>query len=795
MPPPDPRTRNSVAFDSSGFTSLYYSSSTSLTSLLVYGVAFSLAVHTGRDVLSFDVDVFWLLIRVLACKGLGVLLGEVRTKRLSNSPHLEWSTVAVTSLLLLLRHACFLVALSSLAPLRAVILTASSPVWLRSFLAPTWTARTYFCLLGLVSSFSLDAKFLHQSFRTPFLTYVAVLVDAAASMLLEDIYDTSPSPSAMESASVLGASAIGLPFYLLRKIAFARPRTPILPLSSLAACPLLAYVMTKPSSKAVRSPARLTPRNTSLLYLCVIAAVILDGLLYAEIPSWSDVFVGVLLAYGVHQKPTDGQSQLSKPIMPVLRSYLKNILANPESRKIFYFLLLNLAYMFVQVLYGIWTNSLGLISDAIHMGFDCMAIGVGLVASVMATLPPNERFTYGYGRIETLSGFANGIFLLLISVFIVFEAIERLMDPPEMSTNQLLLISSMGLGVNLFGMFAMGGHHHHGGHSHSHGHSHGPTQSHSSAPSSVAHSHPSAHSHSARQSHSPVHSHSGDIPSTPSHSHSSHGHHDGHSHSHSHSHEAPAASPVGSHSHSPSSPDHGHSHSHSYSQPATPASSARGKQFHGSALQVDALSLNFEGESMSPITPRYRFGHDEHFETHHHSEHVPNLHDHSHGHHDHAHEGHSHNMRGVFLHVMADTLGSVGVIISTLLIQFYGWTGFDPIASLFIAIMIAASVIPLVIDTGKILCLDISDREVSIERALLELDSLEGVASYKFPRFWPKDASSVIGSICIQIHPVWTRSDLLDHSAGEVDRVVERVDSLLRSRIPGLEELTIQVEG
>jgi solute carrier family 30 (zinc transporter), member 5/7 len=82
---------------------------------------------------------------------------------------------------------------------------------------------------------------------------------------------------------------------------------------------------------------------------------------------------------------------------------------------------------------------------AIHMAFDCMAIGVGLFASVMATWSPNERFTYGYviqnwrhsmsvvliysfsyGRIETLSGFANGIFLLLISIFIVFEAIQRL---------------------------------------------------------------------------------------------------------------------------------------------------------------------------------------------------------------------------------------------------------------------------------------------------------------------------------------------------------------------------------
>ena len=73
-----------------------------------------------------------------------------------------------------------------------------------------------------------------------------------------------------------------------------------------------------------------------------------------------------------------------------------------------------------------------------------MAIGVGLFASVMATWNPNEQFTYGlrspfslknqkinenflsYGRIETLSGFANGVFLILISVFIIFEAIERL---------------------------------------------------------------------------------------------------------------------------------------------------------------------------------------------------------------------------------------------------------------------------------------------------------------------------------------------------------------------------------
>ena len=68
-----------------------------------------------------------------------------------------------------------------------------------------------------------------------------------------------------------------------------------------------------------------------------------------------------------------------------------------------------------------------------------------------------------------------------------------------------------------------------------------------------------------------------------------------------------------------------------------------------------------------------------------------------------------------------DTLGSIGVIISTFLIQYYGWTGFDPIASLFIAVLIAASVIPLVIDTGKVLMLDISERTQHIETALSEV--------------------------------------------------------------------------
>ncbi|KIJ55441.1 hypothetical protein M422DRAFT_57868 [Sphaerobolus stellatus SS14] len=532
-------------------------------------------------------------------------------------------------------------------------------------------------------------------------------------------------------------------------------------------------------------------------------------------------------------------------------AYLKTILSNPESRKIFYFLMLNLSYMGVQVVYGIITNSLGLISDAIHMAFDCMAIAMGLFASVAATWMPNEQYTYGYGRIETLSGFANGIFLLLISVFIVFEAIQRLIDPPEMSTNQLLLVSTLGLGVNLFGMFAMGGHHH-GGHSHSHGGGH----SHSShSPSTHVHVTPPeddyGHSHSD-------HSHSHSSSSDHLHSHSSS--HDDHSHSHSHS--ASTAHSHSSHSRSvsvslPAPPTlhvnhdghthnthtHGHSdhHSHSHSPPqagghrrtlsvAVPQSTNANIPINGNpgsgpprsplspvspnrspvhthrrtASHLDVLEISRQGASNglvspdTPLTPGYEFGRDPHFAEHHHSVRAPNSHDHSH-HPVVHHEGHSHNMRGVFLHVMADTLGSVGVIVSTLLIQFYGWTGFDPIASLFIAVLIAASVIPLVIDTGRILALDPAERDTDIKRALHEVKTIDGVASYSQPRFWPKDADTLVGSIHVQLAPVAAADPTGPHSArgavyANVDRILEQVDEVLRSGIKGLAKLTIQIE-
>jgi len=84
-----------------------------------------------------------------------------------------------------------------------------------------------------------------------------------------------------------------------------------------------------------------------------------------------------------------------KPIGRIIRNYISKIISNRATRNVFFFLLLNLSFTFVEIMYGIWTNSLGLIGDGVHMLFDSSALIGSLIASVIATWPANKRFTYG----------------------------------------------------------------------------------------------------------------------------------------------------------------------------------------------------------------------------------------------------------------------------------------------------------------------------------------------------------------------------------------------------------------
>ncbi|KAH9993673.1 cation efflux family-domain-containing protein [Russula compacta] len=802
--------------------------------------------------LSQNIGAFWILMRILACGALGLGLREVATgntsKVLAAASSAKWTVLVMGSVAHFLQQGSLLLALSQLSATRVVLFSLFSSAWAKTLSSATLTVRFAPIALGLVISFASDTRYSIDDVRETLPGYLALLLhilSTGASEHFGSVLAPSVGAKYVSICCAVGAAAFSLIVYTAREILTNVPPSTPVSLFSLWAIPLAAY-SAQYGRGSFEAPVITTPQHNLLSSASALLTTIAFGYMwFSRVPTTTEILMGILLSYGGYPKKlqvSDGLPHV--PATQVARCYLKTIMSKPDSRRIFYFLVLNLSYMMIQMLYGIWTNSLGLISDAIHMGFDCMAIGVGLFASIMATWPPNERFTYGYGRIETLSGFANGIFLILISIFIIFEAIQRLLDPPEMNTNQLLLVSTVGLVINLFGMLAMGGHAHHG-HSHSHGHGHAHHHEHDHHHHDHVHDHPHSHDHAGSDSEHHTHAHALKVVQRPTDS-----NHEGGCESHEH--ECGELSPPHPHPHPPpqcakSSPTdvpnvrpevpptfHSHlrsrpnglsngdvpcvppsrSHTRSVSiatfpsLPPAPVSSTiphshtvpllapkldnrRKHNRRAPSLQIhDATHLGLEGAQPSPMTPSYRFGIDEHFASHQHTHlhnHTPNLHDHSHVH-GHSHEGHSHNMRGLFLHVMADTLGSVGVIVSTLLIQFYGWTGFDPIASIFIAFLIAASVIPLVIDTGKVLALDVAQRADGITDALNELASVEGLASYTDPQFWPKDASSLIGSLHVQLAPPTPSKDY------DLDGVVERVDTLLRARIPGLEELTIQVE-
>ena len=77
----------------------------------------------------------------------------------------------------------------------------------------------------------------------------------------------------------------------------------------------------------------------------------------------------------------------------------------------------------------------------------------GLVATVITRWKADDKYSYGYVRAETLAGFINGLFLLFISFFIFSEAVERLVEPPEVKHERLLVVSILGFVVNLVSIF------------------------------------------------------------------------------------------------------------------------------------------------------------------------------------------------------------------------------------------------------------------------------------------------------------------------------------------------------
>lgn len=124
--------------------------------------------------------------------------------------------------------------------------------------------------------------------------------------------------------------------------------------------------------------------------------------------------------------------------------------AHPNNKKVLLFSFITITlYMIVEAVGGFVTNSLALISDAGHMLSDAVALGIALLAFTFGEKAVNTGKTYGYRRFEILAATLNGITLIAISLYIFYEAIGRFIHPPEVATVGMLIISIVGLLVNI----------------------------------------------------------------------------------------------------------------------------------------------------------------------------------------------------------------------------------------------------------------------------------------------------------------------------------------------------------
>ncbi len=118
-------------------------------------------------------------------------------------------------------------------------------------------------------------------------------------------------------------------------------------------------------------------------------------------------------------------------------------------RRVLIALFLTGTFMLVEVVGGILSGSLALLADAGHMLTDTMALTLAAMAFYVSKRPPDGNLTYGYQRFQILAAFVNGLSLLAIVGWIVFEAVRRFVNPREVLGETMLVIAAIGLLINL----------------------------------------------------------------------------------------------------------------------------------------------------------------------------------------------------------------------------------------------------------------------------------------------------------------------------------------------------------
>lgn len=152
-------------------------------------------------------------------------------------------------------------------------------------------------------------------------------------------------------------------------------------------------------------------------------------------------------------------------------------LGSEAKRKLLWALSLTATFMVVEAVVGFFSGSLALVADAGHMFGDAGALILALIAQLVAERPRTPQRTYGARRAEVLAAFTNGLLLVGVAGWIVFEAIQRWQHPAPILGVPMLVTAVLGLGANLLVLTILhqgGGAHSHAHHGHGHGHDHTP---------------------------------------------------------------------------------------------------------------------------------------------------------------------------------------------------------------------------------------------------------------------------------------------------------------------------------
>ncbi|CAF1053385.1 unnamed protein product [Adineta ricciae] len=324
----------------------------------------------------------------------------------------------------------------------------------------------------------------------------------------------------------------------------------------------------------------------------------------------------------------------------------RRLFCRTKTFRLLVMLTLTFGFFIVELIVGNLTKSVALVADAFHMLSDVISLVIGIVAVRIVKRRSNAN-TYGWVRAEVVGANVNTVFLLALCLTIIFDAVKRFIEPePIENVNLLLIVGSIGLGINVIGLFLFQGFH---GHSHG-GHSHG---------------------------HSKVEHNGNNLADE---------------------------------------------HSNSANRFERHSTRALQEVIADSVTQADQNPSDVVIDIQEKQTSKKKA---------------------------------SMNMHGVFLHVLADALGSVVVIISALIIKFVPhdktdnkhWTVYiDPSLSVIIVIIITISTIPLFRDTSSIL-LQTVPKHLEVQRIKSELlEAVPEISSVHELHIWRLTDEKIIAS-------------------------------------------------